>query len=535
MTDTDSHDPRPPGEIGGDGDLRTHQPESGGHRQPDQAEANGHLRTDQAEANLRTRAVRGGLATMGVQAFQFSLGLASTAILARLLMPSDFGLIAMAATLTNLLLPFADVGLSALTVQIRSLTETQATTLFWINVGLGLAITALLIGLAPGVAWFYEEPELVAPTVALALAFAVGGLGVQHSALLRRQMRFESLAVVQVCSLTMGVAAGVAGALAGAGYWALVFMSLAQQVAYVTGAWLVSGWRPGFSFRYDSIRPMLSFGAGLTGFRVLTYLANNADNVVIGRVVGTTALGLYSKAYSLLLLPVRRVRGPAAEVVVPALSRLQDDTARFRDYYLKAITLVTAVGMPLVASLFVFAQEAVLLVLGPQWQESVPLFQALAPAAFLGTFNVAGSWACMPFGRTGRLFRWQVLATSGLVVAFLIGARWGALGVAIGLSVATVVLRVPAVVYLLRGSPVRPLDLLAAITRPACASLIAGAVVFALRDTLASGFGPAVTLAAGFASFSVLYALVWIVPPGGRAVIGDFRPLLDDLWPGGDR
>jgi PST family polysaccharide transporter len=279
------------------------------------------------------------------------------------------------------------------------------------------------------------------------------------------------------------------------------------------------------------VRPLLSFGAGLTAFNTLNYLVRNLDNIIIGRAVGALSLGLYLKSYSLLLVPVDRIRVPVTAVVVPALSRLQNDRARFRNYYLKAITSVAAIGMPVVVFSFVFAEDAILLVLGPQWRESVVLFRALAPAAFVETFNSVGSWACLPLGKSGRLVTWQVFATSVTVASFLIGIHWGAVGVATALSVSTVALRLPAVLYLLRGSPISPVDLLAPLARPASASIAAGAILLALRASLSLQFGGAGVILVAAPVFALVYLALWLILPGGRRVMEELLASLGELLP----
>jgi O-antigen/teichoic acid export membrane protein len=489
------------------------------------------LRTEHLAPDLRSRSVRGGLAVATAQATQFALGLISTVVLARLLVPADFGLVAMVAAVGNFLLVFLDLGLGSATVQRADLTRAQVGALFWINVAVGLVLAAVMAGSAPLVARFYGRPELIGVTQALALGIVFGGLSVQHTALLNRQMRFGSLAVVSVISQALGIAAAIASAVAGAGYWALVLLQLVQQACAAAGAWAVCGWTPGRPARSSGVRRLLSFGVGLTGFNLLTALARNLDDILIGRVSGTIALGLYLKSYALLLLPVDRIRGPASAVVVPALSRLQDDPIRFRAYYHKAIRSVVAVGMPAVVFLFVFANEVILLALGDQWRGSIVLFQALAPAAFVETFNTVGSWACTPLGRTGRLVRWQIFATSVMVLSFLVGIRWGALGVAAAFSFSTVALRLPAILFLLEGSPVRPRDLLLALARPACASLSAGVILFALRTGIPPGVDRALVLLAAAMPFAALYLGVWLMLPGGRQDVRELVAMLNGVLP----
>ena len=479
------------------------------------------LDTNHLVEDLGGRTVRGGLTIVGGQMAQFALGLGATAALARLLTPTDFGLIALGATVGDFLGMFLDLGLGAGTVQRAALEKSQLNTLFWINAALGVLTAVLMAGTAPLVARFYGHQELIGVNGVLALGFLLSGLSVQHTALLRRQMRMTRLAGIELVSLTFGIAAAWISAALGAGYWALVCLQLAPQAFGLIGVWSACRWRPGRPDRSADIRPWFSFGAGLTSFNVLDYFSRNLDNMIIGRVSGTAALGLYVKSYSLLLLPGNRVRGPASAVVVPALSRLQDDPLRFKRFFLASITIVAAIGMPLVVFTFVFAPEVILLVLGPRWQGSVILFQVLAPAAFVETFNTVGSWACMPYGRSGRLVRWQMFATAVMGASFFAGARWGVVGVASAVSISTVALRAPSIVYLLKDSPVRPLDLMGALARPSGASLFAGAIVYALRFSLLRTLPALALVLVAAPVFGAVYAGLWIASPGGRRVIGE--------------
>jgi PST family polysaccharide transporter len=475
--------------------------------------------------------VRGGLAVAGVQSAQFALNLVATAVLARLLVPGDFGLIAMATSVSSLLTLILDLGLGSATVQNADLTQSQVSALFWINTALGLAFAVILAGLAPLVAHFYDRPQLVPVTMVLALGFILVGLSIQPNALLRRQLRFSALAAIDLLSLILGIAAAIASAAWGAGYWSLVYFQLVQSAVATAGSWLACGWRPDPPASAVRMRPLLSFGAGLTGFSVLAYLSRTLDNVIIGRSAGSDALGLYLKSYSMLLLPVDRLRAPVSAVVIPALSLLQTDRDRFKTYFLKALTCLVAIGMPVVVFLFVFAEEAVMLVLGPKWQASVLLFKVLAPAAFIETFNTVGSWACTPSGRSGRLVRWQIFATAVMTLSFLIGVRWGAVGVAAACSITTAALRLPGVPYLLKDSPVGSADVLSAIALPASASIASGAAVFLLlRSSIPLPFHGTLLMLATAPVFGLLYLACWMAFPGGRRSLEGLLALFDDVW-----
>jgi len=479
-----------------------------------------HLRTDHLLRDLPSRSVRGGAITLAAQAAKLVLNLATAVILARLLSPGEFGLVAMSTALVYFLLPAIDLGLPAATVQRERIDHDQVSTLFWTNLGAGVVVAAAVTGCAPLLAAFYGEPMLARVTPALAAGLVLAGAGAQHHAILRRQMRYGAVSAVETVALVAGLGAGAAFAARGAGVWSLVAMHVAIHLTSTVGAWVVCRWRPGRPGPVSAVRDLLGFGGRLTGFRVVNYLARNADDVLIGRFAGAAMLGLYTKAYKLLLVPVREIGGPASSVVVAGLSRLQDDPARFRQYYVRAVLVVAAAGMPVVAFMCLAADNVVALLLGDAWSGCVPLFRILAPAAFVGTFHAAGSWACTALGRAGRMLRWQLIASAVTVAAFGIGIRWGAEGVAAACSVAAVGLRYPALSYLLAGAPVGPRHVTAALWRPAVASVGAALVVGVAMTAGLGGDGPT-ALALLALSYLACYAGAWMLLPGGAHLVAE--------------
>ncbi len=426
---------------------------------------------------LSKRSVRGGFYVGIAQGARLALQLVSTALLARLLTPEDLGLIGMATVLTGFASMFKDAGLSMATVQREEITQEQAATLFWVNVGLSIFLMIVLICVSPLVAWFYGDGRLLGITVALACTFLFSGLTIQHQALLRRQMRFGILAVFSVATLFCATVAGVLSAYLGAGYWALVIMTATQLSSNMLFVWMSSKWIPGRAHADSGVMSMLKFGGNLTAFSFINYFVRNLDNLLIGYTFGASALGLYANAYKMLLLPIRQINGPITTVAVPALSRLQDDAVGFRSYYCKGIRIITSLGMPIVVFCFVTAEDAVLFLLGPKWSGCVPLFRALAPAAFVGTYNMAAGWIFLPLGQANRQLRVGIVIGACVAVSMVIGLNWGPIGVAAAFSVSAVVLNVPTLAYTVAKSPVGLNDLGRAIMPPAIASLASGAVL----------------------------------------------------------
>jgi O-antigen/teichoic acid export membrane protein len=272
--------------------------------------------------------------------------------------------------------------------------------------------------LAPGVAWFYSEPKLLSITLVLAIVSLFTGLSAQHAALLSRQMRLTAGATISVISMLTGVLVAVAAALWGAGYWALVVQRLAEPLTEMVCLWTVCRWRPGLPRRASGVRSMLLFGGSLTASNLLDYSSRNLDNLLIGWHWGAQPLGFYARAYGLLLLPFRQMIGPISLVTIPALSRLQNNPLRYQAYYRKAICLLVTVSMPAVAFLVVAANEIVLTILGPQWLEVVPIFQALAPAAFVGMLSGTLGWVYISLGRGVRPASRSLTVSAPSLLAF---------------------------------------------------------------------------------------------------------------------
>jgi O-antigen/teichoic acid export membrane protein len=489
------------------------------------------ISTEHLADDLRGRSVRGGAATLFAQGCRFAIGLGSTAVLARLLTPGDYGLMGMVIAFTNLLLLVKDLGLTQATIQRQDLTDGQVSVMFWINAAIGAVLMLITLLGAPLLARFYEEPRLSAIAATLAVTFLLGGLGVQHEALLRRQMRFKAIAVVQVSSAITGAIGGVVAGLLGAGYWSLVVMQLVSVSTELVALWSLCRWRPQARFRGEGIRPLLAFGGNVMGANVLVYLTRNLDNVLIGRAWGATPLGLYQRAYDLLLLPLRQFNTPMTQVAIPTLSRLQSQPELFVGYYRKGIGLVTFLSMPLVAFMFSAATPLVRLVLGPGWEEVVPLFRMLAPAAFVGTFNVALAWLFLALGRADRQLRWTMFSAIITTVGFLVGVKWGAMGVAASFSITTCCLRPFGLRYCFAGTPVTMLDFFRAVWRPAVAALTAGAGLFVVDYFVADKLTFVGQAAVDLVVYALLYFGVWTVLPGGVAHLRDIMLMARELRP----
>jgi O-antigen/teichoic acid export membrane protein len=429
------------------------------------------LRTDHLHADLKGRSVRGGLVTLTSQGVQFIMQSIATIVLARLLTPADFGIVAMVTVITGLATSFADFGLSEATIQRKEITHGQVSTLFWINFAIGLGLTLFTAALGPALAMFYREPRLIRIALLLSLTFFLGGLRVQPSALLKRQMRFSALAFRDIAAYSTAVPITILMAWRGAGYWSLVAMPLILNSVQMVLSWLMVRWRPGLPRRDSQVRAMVTFGGNVSVSYLIFSLNRSFDSILIGWYWGAAPLGLYSRAYNLLMLPIRQLSTPAGNVAIPAFSRLQDDPDRFARYYLRTMGLIIWITAPIFAFLFVTAKSIIVLVLGAKWVEATPVFQLLVISA-LGQMLIDSTiWLLISRGQSARLLKLLLLISPVIACSFAVGLPYGIKGVALsGSSVLLLIL--PWILnYTFRGTRLTLARLGRAIVYPVSISL----------------------------------------------------------------
>lgn len=416
---------------------------------------------DPDHTSYRRSVQAGAIVTGSSQAVVAICQIVSVIVLSRLLTPSDFGIVAMSWPVIGLLSIFQDFGLTQATVQRPGITRQDVNFLFWLNVGISGLVALAIFATAPLAAAFYSEPKIAALLMAMSCLVLIQGLGAQHTALLNRRMRFPALSAMEVAGALGGLATSVTWALVAPSYWALFGGSLVTVLLPVIIAWTLSGWRPGLPRRAEGARALVNFGAGLTGFNLSNFVARNADNVLIGRFLGGAPLGLYDRAYKLMLMPLRQATNPLARVMVPTLARLSDDPARYRQAYLTVVPLLLIALVPGVAALIIVAPTFIPFLLGPEWQESALIFSALGFAGLLQPLNNPAGWLFISQGRSRDFMIWGVVTAITSVAAFVIGLPYGVYGVAVCYTVSEY-LRTPFLWWFIgRKGPVKVRDMLA--------------------------------------------------------------------------
>lgn len=455
------------------------------------------------------------------QASRLAAQLVGMMILARLLSPRDFGVVAMAAVATGFAAIFRDFGTFAAVIQRRELTPVLLDSVFWLNLGIGVVIALLLAGLAPLVAAAMREPELGHVLPLVALAFPIVGLGLVQQALLERASRFRPVALIECCAAVVGLATAVGAALAGWGVYSLVCQTLVTSSVASAGLWLASSWRPGRQGSAAELRELARFSGNLVGFNAVNYFARNLDSILIGRFLGATDLGYYNVAYRLMLWPLQNISWVAGRALLPSLSRLQDDPARLRQGYVRAVAAVFLVTAPLTMGLFVLREPFVGAVLGESWRTVADLLFWLAPVSVVQSVATTSGWLYLSTGRTDIMFRFSVVASIATTIGFLVGLQWGVRGVAAAYCVASLAIFWPALAV-----PFRLVGLsLAGFLRQlaptlAAAGLMALLVALAARQSAALPIAawPRLALLAGLGALAYLAASMVLQ-----------RPLLKDV------
>ena len=426
--------------------------------------------------NLKEKTIRGGFARVFAQIVFFALRIVALMVLARLLDPKDFGLVGMVTAFTSVLNLFRDFGLSTATVQRADISDEQISTLFWINVLVGAILTLSLALLAPAVVRFYHEPRLFWVTIALATGFLVNAAGVQHSALLQRELRFTALAVIQIVALVVSTTLGIGAALLGYGYWSLVVLSITLPLVSTIAFWFAKSWIPGRPRIGAGILPMVQFGGSVTLISLIIYVAYNLDKVLLGRFWGAEALGIYGRSYQIINIPTDNLNSAVGEVAFAALSRLQDDPIRLRSYFLKGYSLVLALTVPITCIIALFPHDLVMVILGPKWNAAIRILQLLAPTILIfAVINPLG-WLLFALGMIKRSLQIALVLTPVVIAGYCLGLRYGPNGVALGFSAAITIWALPHIAWGVYGTPISFGDIMKVMTKPLSSGIVAVAV-----------------------------------------------------------
>lgn len=388
--------------------------------------------------DLRQKTLKGffwsGVAQAGKQGGQYFI----TILLASLLSPMDFGLLAMAMVFMNFANVFSDLGISAALIQKQDVEARHFSSAFWLNVGVGILLTLICMASAPLIAHFYRKPELAPIIIVVSANFFLASLCIVQQTVLTREMEFRKLAIKDLIGLFSSGALGVYLAYHGFGVWSLVYQLLSFSSLNIIVLWSLSSWRPRFHFSVTDFKDIFKFSANMTAFNIINYFARNTDQLVIGKALGPQLLGIYSLAYKVMLYPLQNISVVITKVLFPVFSKIQNEYERIKNAYVTMTRVISLITFPLMAGLFVLAPELVRYVLGPQWEPAIILIRIFCLTGAVQSITANVGNIIISQGRADLQLKLGVMGAVVVIIAIASGIWWGIVGIAVAYTVETV-------------------------------------------------------------------------------------------------
>ncbi len=393
--------------------------------------------------NLKSKVKNGLKWTFIDQILSQIVFLVFSIFLARILTPAMFGIVGMITIFSNFAILFIDLGFSAALIQKKEVSPEQYSSVFWLNLGIGFFMYALFYISAPMISQFYNQPELIVYIRVICLSFIITSFSSVQANLLIKELQFKKKVIINWIAMLIGYVVAFVLAYKGYGVWALVMMTLTTAMLNSILYWIVSKWTPLFVFEWKTIKELSQYGFNFLGDSSVNYWSRNFDNFIIAKVLGSNDLGIYTRAYSLMLLPLRNVTTIVTKVMFPAFSQKQDDLQLLKKYYLNIIQYIALITFPLMIGLSLVSKEFVLLFFGNQWSAMIPILSILSGLGALQSIISLNGLIYNSLGKVNIAFRVSILTNIVLIVAFVIGVNYGLIGVAYSYLIASALLLIP--------------------------------------------------------------------------------------------
>lgn len=476
---------------------------------------------------IKEKTIRGGAAKFIGQVHSVLVRVGTLVVLTHTIDPGDFGLVAMVTAISGVF-DIVTGGLSAATIQKADVSHEQVSTLFWINIAISASLMVLCMAGGPIVAAFYHEPRTVWIMASIAPALVINAASVQHVSLMQRELRYVAITLIEIISQSVAAGLAIGLALAGYGYWALVANMVAASIVTAVGAWAASGWRPGRPRLDNEITSLLRFGGTVTVNGLVVYVGFNFEKVLLGRYWGSDALGLYGRAFQLISLPTSNLNAAIGGVAFAALSRLQNDPERFRTYFLRGYSVLLSMTVPATIFCALFADDIVVVVLGPAWTDAAVISRLLSPTILIfGIINPLG-WLLPSIGKQRRSLKIAFVVAPLVNAACVVGLPFGPSGVALAYSTALAVWLVPHVMWCLHGTVISVRDLCITAARPLLSGAVAALAATALSSDTAGLGPPVMRLALGGVVMLSVYAWFLLIIMQQKSF---YFGLLTELFP----
>lgn len=478
--------------------------------------------SEQRKIHLGKKAIKSAFSISFSRTAQQIMQIGGTLVLVRILTPDDFGVFGMAASIIGIFHIFNDLGFTDITIQRTEISRNQLSNLFWINLVSNLALSGLIVIFSPHIAVFYGDPRVRDVMSLMVLSLICLALGNQHYAIEKRDLEFGKISIILFFSVLAANIIAIALALKGAGYWALVARFVVLPFIRSAVAWFAFKWKPGLPDFHTETKALVFAGLRTSLSLALIQIGQQIDKIIIGKVYKTEQLAYYRRAFSLFMLPVGQLTISLHHVATSTLSKLKEDNEEYKRYYLRALSLLSFISMPLAAMLVVTSSDFILLLLGSQWTESAMLFALLGLSAGFQILYTTNSWIHVSLGMTVRRLKWDIFALVFIVLFLIGGLRFGTKGVAAAYSIAITLLTVPAIAFALKPVNVRISRILRTFWKYAAASGISGLSAHWIISAVAEKWFLPLRLAVSLLIITIIYIICVILFYRSLIPIKDF-------------
>ena len=379
-------------------------------------------------ADIKQRVVSGSAWTLFANVASQGVSFLVTVVLARLLTPADFGVVAISAVFTGVITLFQDVGMGAALIQRKDIDDDYLSTSFSVSLLAGAALAVLVAAASPLVASFYKESVLRDILLVSSLGFLLSPFTSIHTSILSKSLEFKKVALITLGTNAVSGSISVALALAGYGLWSMVLGKILSQPILIPIVWSVVRWRPKLKIVRRCFTDLFGFSSHLLGFNFLNFFARNLDNLIIGKYLGAQALGYYSVAYNLMLKPLQLISWSVGKVLFPVFSSIQDDPVQTRAVYLKIIKSISLITFPMMTGLFMVAEEFILSVYGDTWRPAILPLKLLCAVGAIQSIGTTAGVIFNSQGRSDLTLKVGAVSAAAIVTGFIIGINWGLIG-----------------------------------------------------------------------------------------------------------
>lgn len=370
--------------------------------------------------------------------------------LARILAPSVFGTIGLVTVFTNFAIFFIDMGFGMALIQRKELHKDYFSTVFWFNVFVGVALYLLFFFSAPLISSFYHLPELVMIIRILCLTFIITSISAVQSNILAKELNFKRKVIFNWIATLIGYAVAFYFTYLDYGVWAIVWMNLSTAIVNSLLYWVSSKWRPDFIFHWQKIKELSGFGLNVLGDTTINYWSRNYDNFIIGKVLGSSDLGIYARAYSLMVLPMKNITAVFSRVLFPAFSKIQNDIPLIRKQYLKVIKYIAVITFPLMVGMSLVSSEFVLLFFGEKWSKMIPILAMLSLLGTVQSLVALNGLLYNSLGKANIAFRVSIWVNIILIITFTVGVQFGIYGLTLGYLIVGSLVTIPVYIIAIR-------------------------------------------------------------------------------------